>query len=528
LQHGDHLNNPRDFQKYWIEKFEPYVMKFIGDRGVGSHHYIDGVIGALDPARYGPYYTGQLDANNNNIMDGTGILSGGNEGAMFDPAHMFNALPLKPCLSALIESRSSGAISYPKRVYSQYSSGEAMIAFTAENAAEVKKLVADVRNKIAERGKKVYTGAAADAEDTVYNLMKMVKRTVTNEDWITNDGSKVSLPTAFWNTREAEPIVYRVRPTAYILPYSEMNADVAKRLIFNGAQVEVLDKEATVEVEVFAEPAPMASKRYHDNTRRIVIAPSDSEVNNTSYIRASDLVPWSPNFWIQDQPNTLAVQTVTVPKGSFVIYMSQPTARMLVSVLEADAERSYTRWSMARKIYANPNLTVCVPYRYMKEIRLDTTPLFMAWPQATGAGFMEIEPLSGVALENLAATDAFKNKKVVIAQTMIAKVDSTMKMGFSFLSREELRKDMPKADFYFWNYKTDKYDLIKRNADGSAYVGEDYCGPHGEYGVQPIKFVAAIGKPTIGDIIDGNSGCNAGYAVFGLLFAIPLFMRRRG
>jgi Synergist-CTERM protein sorting domain-containing protein len=532
IQHGDHLNNPRDFQNYWIDKMEPYVMKFMKDRGVGSHHYIDGVIGALDPTRFGPYHTGTLSDNpahtynEGNIPDGTGIPGGGNEGAMFDPAHMFNALPLKPCLSALLESRSSGLIDYPKRVYSSYTAGESMIAFTAENATEVKNFVAEVRNKISERGKKVYTGTDADPEDTVYNLMKMVKRTVTSEDWVTNDGSKISLPTAFWNTREPEPQVYRVRPTAYILPYSEMSVEISKRLIFNGAQVEVLNVATTMEVEVFATPAPMASKRYHDNSRRIVIAPSDSDRNNTSYIRDPKLVQWSPNFWIQDQPNTLTTQTVTVPKGSFVVYMSQPTARMIATVMEADAERSYTRWSLAREIQALDTRGVCVPYRYMKEQRLDTKPLFMAWPQALGAGMMEVEPLSGVALEELAASSTFSNKKILVAETLYAKIDSPVKMGFSFLSREELRKGMPDANFYFWNYNTDKYEVVKRNADGTVYVGEEYWGPHGDYGIQPIMFVATTGGGLINDLKSGG-GCNAGYALYALLLLVPV-LRRRG
>ena|GEM_PF-4926296 len=528
LQHGDHLNNPRDFQTYWEDKMEPYVMKFLADRGVGSHHYIDGTIGCLNPERYGVYYTGLLDAGNNNIPDGTGIPSGGNEGAMFDPAHMFNALPLKPCLSALIESRSSGIQAYPKRVYSQYASGEAMIAFTAENAAEVKKFVADMRNKIAERGKVAYPNST-DPEDSVYNLMKMVQRTITSEDWIIPNGDKVTLPSAFWNTRNAEPQVYRVRPTAYILPYSKMNADVAKRLIFNGAAVEVLTQDTVVEVEDFGEAETMASKRYHDNARRIVIAPSESTMNSATIIKAPDFTPWSPPFWVQDKPNTLPVKTVTVPKDSFIVYMSQPTARMIASVMEPDAERSYTRWSIARKTYADLSLPVCVPYRYMKEERLLTKPLFMAWPQATGAGMMEIEPLSGAELDSLVATHFSGNKfeKVVVAQTMYAKVDSTMKMGFSFLSREELRKDMPDADFFFWNYTTGEYDNIKRNADGTVYVGEEYCGPHGDYGIQPIMFVAAITKDSLIDKVFGGSGCNAGFALFALLLIAP-FMRRRG
>ncbi|MCL2147241.1 MAG: SYNERG-CTERM sorting domain-containing protein, partial [Synergistaceae bacterium] len=530
LQHGDHLNNPRDFQKYWEDKMEPYVMKFMADRGVGSHHYIDGTIGCMNPDRYGIYYTGELDGNNNNIPDGTGIPSGGNEGAMFDPAHMFNALPLKPCLSALVESRSSGIQAYPKRVYSQYSGGEAMIAFTAENAAEVKKFVGDMRDKITERGKAAYANST-DPEDTVYNLMKMVKRTVTNEDWIIPSGDKVALPTAFWNTRGAKPMVYRTRPTAYILPSDvPMNFDVSKRLVFNGAQVDVLTQDTIVEVEVFGDALPMASKRYHDSARRIVIAPTDAQMENANYVRASDLVQWSPNFWIQDQPNTLPVQTVTVPKGSFVIYMSQPTARMIATVMEPDAERSYTRWSLARQIQAGDARGVSVPYRYMKETRLPTKPLFMAWPQATGAGMMEVEPLSGTEFDKLVTTYFNGNKieKVLLAETLYAKVDSTIKMGFSFLSREELRNDMPKADFFFWNYKTEQYDNIKRNADGTVFVGEDYCGPHGEYGIQPIKFVAAITEDSlIGKIIGDDGGCNAGFALFAILMLAP-FIRRKG
>ena len=525
LQHGDHLNNPRDFQDYWITKMEPYVMKFLKDRNVGSHHYIDGVIGAMRPDRFGPYYTGLLDANDNNIPDGTGIPSGGNEGAMFDPAHMFNALPLKPCLSALVESRSSGSITYPFRVFAQYSAGEAMIAYTAEHADEVKKVVADMRNKIAERGKKVYTGNDADPEDSVYNLMKMVNRTVTNEDWITEDGSKVSLPTAFWNTRGADPQVYRTRPTAYILPSDvEINFDIAKRLIFNGAQVEVLNEAVSVDVEAFDTPTAMASKRYHDGARRIVIAPSDAQMTNTSLIRDPKLAQWSPNFWVQDQPNTLAVKTVTVPKGSFVVYMSQPTARMIASVMEADAERSYTRWSMARQIQAGDARGVCVPYRYMKEARFNTTPLFMAWPQALGAGMMEVEPLSGAALDNVAALGVFKNQKILVAETLYAKIDGPVKMGFSFLSREELKKEMPNAHFYFWNYNTGEYDLVKRNDDGTVFINDEYFGPHGDYGIQPIRFVASKGSANLGG---SGGGCSAGYAIFALLLLVP-FARRRG
>ncbi|MDR2179292.1 MAG: hypothetical protein LBP21_03195 [Synergistaceae bacterium] len=529
LQHGDHLNNPRSFQTYWTDIMEPAIHDFLAARGINQHHYLDGAVGSLNPDQYAPYYTGKLDANNNNIPDGTGIPAGGNEGAMFDPAHMFNALPLYPCLSALSESKNlrTGFWAWPKRVYSQYSTGEAMIAYAAEHANEVKKLVGDMRDKLVERGKTVYANST-DTEDKVYNLMKMVKRTIKDELWLTASGDEVTLPTAFWHTREAEPVVYRVRPAAYILPYTKTNADVAKRLTFNGAQVEVLNKETTVEVEDFGAPKPMASKRYHDNARRIVIAPSDAVMNNATLIRDPKLVPWSPNFWVEDKPNTLPVKTVTVPKGSFVVYMSQVTQRWLATVMEPDAERSFTRWSMALKEYADPTVEVCVPYRYMKEERLDTTPLYVAYPQVTGGGLMELEVLSGTELETLATSDTFKDKEIVVAETLYSKVSGVLNISFSFLTREELKKQMPTADFYFWNYNTESYDLVKRNEDGNVSVTSDYIGPiTDEYGIHPIKFVA-VAAGSGSDSGSGGGGCaTASYAFWVLLIVLPLLLRRR-
>jgi hypothetical protein len=112
--------------------------------------------------------------------------------------------------------------------------------------------------------------------------------------------------------------------------------------------------------------------------------------------------------------------------------------------MEPGAEHSYTRWSMAVKEYADPTVEVCIPYRYMKEERLDTTLLYVAYPQVTGGGLMELEVLSGTELETLAVSDTFKDKEIVVAETLYSKVRGVLNIGFSFLTREELKKRMPR------------------------------------------------------------------------------------
>jgi Synergist-CTERM protein sorting domain-containing protein len=160
----------------------------------------------------------------------------------------------------------------------------------------------------------------------------------------------------------------------------------------------------------------------------------------------------------------------------------------------------------------------------------------MAWPQALGAGVMEIEPLSGPALEAKAATPAFKGKNIVLAQTIHAKINSPIVMHFQFLTRDELREHLPTADFWFWNYRTEQYDLLPRNPDGSVLVMEPYWGVEeaGDFGIIPIRMVATstgtVRPPHKPGDPDGDkdfAGCNAGFAIFVLLMIPAVVMRRR-
>jgi hypothetical protein len=384
-QHGCNINSPRQLQNYYVDKVEPFINDFMANLEAPVHawFYNNGALGTAIPERFAAFNTGQAWVNGQavpaeqaprnargtwssftNVPDGTGYPGGFMEGAMFDPVHMFQAMPLKPAISALIESASSSAHRWPKRVYAQYKAGESLVAFAAANAAEVMQIVGGVRRNIAERGVNAgtWSSTAWSQEgpdlDMVYPQMGMVgaQRTVSRHPFISNGGSAstageiIELDVAFMQSRNARPFVWRARPSAYILPLTEANTEVAKRLIFLGARVDVLNETTTVPVERFANPEIMPAMRWVDNARNAPgITPG---LPTASQIADPRFVPWTPGFWIKEQPNQLQTATVTVPKGSFVIFMDQSAARSLGTVLEIENERSMTRWAMARKMYA--------------------------------------------------------------------------------------------------------------------------------------------------------------------------------
>lgn len=521
-QHGDHLNNPLVLREYFIDKMEPFIKSFLSSKGVGHDLYVVGASGfrgggaSLNPDAYAPYYP------DGTTPDGTGVKWNGYlEGAEFDPVHMFNAIPLKPCLSILIESASStsSAIRYPKRVFSQLTTAEALIKYGADHADEVRKLIADVRSDIATRGK------TYDPTDMVVNTM-WYRSTPTLRSFPSYNasGDLVDLKINLYNTRNGVPIIQRVRPVAYILKKNATNTDVVKRLTFNGATVEVLDEDALIEVEAYRNlrEAPW----HHPVTNLIMTGTPDVEgsySDRSKYLYDPKLVPWTPPMMAVSDGVTK--EKIQFHKGDYVIYMDTYAARIIATSIEADAERSFTRWSMAHKKYADPSAEICVPYRYMDNARLNTSQAFVILPEALNAFIADIDFLSGPALDTLNTETAFGGGTVKFAEDLSIETDTGI-VSFKF-PRALIEQGFDGSSWFLFDWSQNAW--VKQDADYRASTQSQGLTIAPTYiSDQGLVRIAAVGEgvtpPKDGG---GSSGCNAITGAFLLVLLIPLTCRYR-
>jgi hypothetical protein len=250
------------------------------------------VTAALDAAgyRHGWYYTTSYRENDRRVQMG-GLA----------PDISRNTFGLQGSVSFLLETRGVGIgrDHYLRRVHTHVVALEAMLRATADNGDQVMRAVANTRDAIARN--------AAAAPMVVTSRQKSVERTLAMLDPVT--GTDRPLTVAFEDSLDAEPLLVRPRPFAYILPPAYR--DLVQRLALNGVAVERLTRPAILDVE---------SYRVIDKD----VAATTVEGHVRVTVR-TDLVR----------------RRVSFPAGSFVVRMAQPNALLAAVALEPESASSF-------------------------------------------------------------------------------------------------------------------------------------------------------------------------------------------
>lgn len=212
-----------------------------------------------------------------------------------------NTFGLQGSVSFLLETRGveTGRDHFLRRVHTHVVALEAVLRATADNGDQVMRAVANTRDAIARN--------AAAAPIVVTSRQKSVERTLAMLDPVT--GTDRPLTVAFEDSLDAEPLLVRPRPFAYVLPPAYR--DLVQRLALNGVAVERLTRPAILDVD---------SYRVIDKD----VAATTVEGHVRVTVR-TDLVR----------------QRVSFPAGSFVVRMAQPNALLAAVALEPESASSF-------------------------------------------------------------------------------------------------------------------------------------------------------------------------------------------
>lgn len=251
-----------------------------------------GINAALDAAgyRHGWYYTTSYRENDKRVQMG-GLA----------PDISRNAFGLQGSISFLLETRGVGIgrEHFLRRVHTHVVALEAVLRTTAANAERVMRTVSSVRDAIAR--------AAPAAPFVVTSRQKPTERTLAMLDPVT--GADHPLTVSFDDSLDAEPILVRPRPYAYIVPPAYR--DLARRIALNGVIVERL-----------ARPTPLDVEAYRVIDKEVAAATVEGHVRVT--VRTE-----------------LVRRRVVFPAGSLVVRMGQPNALLAAVALEPESASSF-------------------------------------------------------------------------------------------------------------------------------------------------------------------------------------------
>ena len=212
-----------------------------------------------------------------------------------------NTFGLQGSISFLLETRGVGIgrDHFLRRVHTHVVALEAVLRTTAANPERVMRTVAAIRDAIAR--------APAAAPIVVTSRQKAIERTLAMLDPAT--GADRPLTVAFDDSLEAESLLVRPRPYAYVLPPAYR--DIARRLALNGVTVERLVRPVTLDVDA-----------YRVTDKDVAATTVEGHVRVT--VRTE-----------------LVRRKLPFAAGSFVVRMAQPNALLAAVALEPESASSF-------------------------------------------------------------------------------------------------------------------------------------------------------------------------------------------
>ncbi len=251
-----------------------------------------GITAALEAAgyRHGWYYTTSYRESDKRVQMG-GLA----------PDISRNTFGLQGSISFLLETRGVGIVRdhFLRRVHTHVVALEAVLRTTSANAERVMRTVAGIRDSIAR--------ATPAAPIVVTSRQKATERTLAMLDPVTGADRPLTVP--FDDSLDAEALLVRPRPFAYVLPPAYR--DLARRLALNGVAVERLARPTALDVDVY----------------RVI----DKEV-------AATTVEGHVRVTVRTE---LFRRKMTFAAGSFVVRMTQPNALLAAVALEPESASSF-------------------------------------------------------------------------------------------------------------------------------------------------------------------------------------------
>jgi hypothetical protein len=254
--------------------------------------YKSAITSALDTAGYKHswYYTTSYRESDKRVQMG-GLA----------PDISRNTFGLQGSVSFLLETRGVGIgrDHFMRRVHTHVVALEAVLRATAANADRLMRTVAATREGIAR--------AAPAAPFVVTSRQKPTERTLAMLDPVTGADRPLTVP--FDDSIEAEALLVRPRPFAYVLPPAWR--DLARRLTLNGVTVERLARAVTLDVEA-----------YRVTEKEVAATTVEGHVRVT--VRTE-----------------LVRRKLAFPAGSLVVRMAQPSALLAAVALEPESASSF-------------------------------------------------------------------------------------------------------------------------------------------------------------------------------------------
>jgi hypothetical protein len=251
-----------------------------------------GITAALDTAgyRHGWYYTTSYRESDKRVQMG-GLA----------PDISRNTFGLQGSISFLLETRGVGIgrDHFLRRVHTHVVALEAVLRTTAANADRVMRTVAGIRETIAR--------AAPAAPIVVTSRQRATERTLAMLDPVT--GADYPLTVPFDDSLDAESVLVRPRPFAYVLPPAYR--DFARRLALNGVAVERLARPTALDVDT-----------YRVTDKEVAATTIEGHVRVT--VRTE-----------------LVRRKIAFAAGSFVVRMAQPNALLAALALEPESASSF-------------------------------------------------------------------------------------------------------------------------------------------------------------------------------------------
>jgi hypothetical protein len=149
--------------------------------------------------------------------------------------------------------------------------------------------------------------AAPAAPIVVTSRQKATERTLAMLDPVTGADRPLTVP--FDDSLEAEPVLVRPRPYAYVVPRAYR--DLAHRLALNGVAVERLARPTTLDVDVYRVIDKEVSAATVEGHVRVTV--------RTELVR----------------------RRIAFPAGSLVVRMAQPNALLAAVALEPESASSF-------------------------------------------------------------------------------------------------------------------------------------------------------------------------------------------
>ncbi|MDA8353971.1 MAG: M14 family metallopeptidase [Firmicutes bacterium] len=298
---GKNLNIPDEIRTFADETMVANAKETLTEKGFSS----------------GDYYTA---ANKNGQLE---ITEGGP-----DPRIGRNNLALKPSLSFLVETRGIGIgrENFLRRVSAQVTTHQSLLESAAAHADQIEEMVGDARQSLVDKGR-----TAGDDDELI---VKSEAKEIPNSTLPVVDIAEAKIkqiPVRFFSHSDGEATLTRERPTAYFLEPEQQ--DAVERLKNAGVNVKRLKKETTLPVETYT----VTSKETADQPYE----------GHPQHEVTTDIIE----------------QTITLPKGSWMIPMDQPTANLAALAMEPESTDSYVTFGF---IPSKEGETLPI-YRYMEE-----------------------------------------------------------------------------------------------------------------------------------------------------------------